>query len=223
VRELGKGFGGQTVLRDVRADVPSGGLTAVLGPSGSGKTTLLRLVAGLDLPDAGSIEMDGRVVSRPGWALEPHRRGVGFAFQRSALWPHMTVAQNVLFGVRDCSKSAARARLSALLADLELGGLERRYPDQLSGGQARRVALARALAPEPPVLLLDEPLTNLEAELKERLAELVRRHIERTGATTLYVTHDGAEARRMGATVLALTDGRLAPVAAGASRAEVGP
>jgi iron(III) transport system ATP-binding protein len=183
----------------------------LLGPSGCGKTTLLRLIAGLDLPDEGYVELDGRLASRPGWALEPHRRSVGLAFQSGALWPHMTVAQNVAFGVVRRANGGRTSRVVELLDALQLGGLADRYPDQLSGGQARRVSLARAMAPEPGCLLLDEPLASLEPALRERLLGFIRADIERTGASAIYVTHDRAEAEALGSAVCALRDGRLAP------------
>jgi iron(III) transport system ATP-binding protein len=184
-------------------------VAVLVGASGSGKTTLLRLLAGLELPDAGRIYLDGRLASEPGWALAPHRRGIGFAFQRSALWPHMTVAQNIAFGLGDAPRDRVRVSVWRLLAEMQLDGLADRYPDQLSGGQSRRVALARALAPEPRFLLLDEPLTNIEPELKKRLLTVVRGHAERTGACVVYVTHDADEAAATGGRTSILRDGRL--------------
>jgi iron(III) transport system ATP-binding protein len=209
LRGLSKRFGLLQVLSGLDADVGDGATLAVLGPSGSGKTTLLRLVAGLELPDDGCIELGGRVVSRRGWALEPHRRSVGFAFQSSALWPHMTVARNVSFGLDDRANGRRAARVGELLALLDLEGLADRYPDQLSGGQAKRVTLARALAPEPGCLLLDEPLASLEPALRERVLGVLRSELGRTGASAVYVTHDRAEAEALGSTVCALMDGRL--------------
>jgi ABC-type sulfate/molybdate transport systems ATPase subunit len=208
---LSRRFDDVTVLHGLDLDLADGQTAAVLGDSGSGKTTLLRLVAGLDVPDAGTIQMDGQCVSRPGWALEPHRRGLGFAFQSAALWPHMTVAQNVLFGVPHTSGNHRAPRLARLLEQLELDGLAQRYPDQLSGGQCRRVGLARALAPEPGLLLLDEPLTNLQPDLRRRVLAVLRAEAERTGATVLYVTHDRSEVADMGAAVYRMTEGRLVP------------
>lgn len=210
-RGLAKRYGVQPVLTSIDLEVPAGTSVSVLGPSGSGKTTLLRLLAGLELPDAGTVTLGGREASGSGGAVAPHRRGIGFAFQRSALWPHMTVGANILFGVARLDRSARQERLDALLAELELDGLAGRYPDELSGGQARRAALGRALAPEPPILLLDEPLTNLDEALRSRVLERVRDRVARTGATLVYVTHDEAEARRMAGRVLRLADGRLEP------------
>jgi iron(III) transport system ATP-binding protein len=209
VQGLAKALGGWTILRGVDADWRAGEAVAVIGPSGSGKTTLLRLIAGLDEPDEGTIEIDGRAVSGPGWALEPQRRGMSMQFQRSALWPHMTVRQNVLFGVNGIGRDRAGEVLGGLMADLELDGLVGRYPDQLSGGQARRVALARALAPGRAWLLMDEPLTNVEPDLRSRLTRVLRQHVERTGAGMVYVTHDEAEAVGVADRILRLGDGRL--------------
>jgi iron(III) transport system ATP-binding protein len=191
---------------------------AVLGPSGCGKTTLLRLLAGLEIPDAGEILIQGQVASRPGWVLPPGRRGLGFVFQEPALWPHMTVAAHVLFGLHGMSKDEARRRLAELMELTGLEGLEGRYPDQLSGGQARRVALARTLAPCPRCLLFDEPLTNLDEESKTRMLELIDRAAQLSGAALLYVTHNRGEAEGLGASVMRMEEGRLAPLEQSAGR-----
>lgn len=209
VTSLSRYYDGVRALEDVSFEIASGAALAVVGPSGSGKTTLLRLIAGLELPDSGEVHLDGCVVSRPGWALAPHRRGVGLVFQSPALWPHMTVAQNILFGLRGLPHAEARTRLEALLAQTGLKGLERRYPHQISGGQARRVALARALAPRPRFLLLDEPLTNLDARLKEEMLELILAAARDAAATLLYVTHQMEEATRVARRVLRLEAGRV--------------
>lgn len=208
-RGLVKRFGAALAVDGVNLDVAAGDLVALVGPSGSGKTTLLRLIAGLEVPDAGEVAIGGRMVSQPGFVREPHRRGIGFVFQSGALWPHMRVAQNILFALHGRPAAAARERLGELVAQMDLDGLGRRYPDQLSAGQARRVALARALAPEPAILLLDEPLTNVEPELKARLAALILAQAAQTGATVIHVTHDAAEARLIGRHVLAMRAGRL--------------
>ena len=206
VQHVTKRFGTVTALHDLSVTVPDRGALVVAGPSGCGKTTLLRLIAGLDLPDAGEVQMDGRVVSRPEWGLPPHQRGLGFVFQTAALWPHMTVAQNILFGVQHLRRPEATARLEEVLTQTSLGGLGRRYPHQLSGGQARRVALARALAPHPRYLLLDEPLTNLQVELKTELLALITQTAASIGAALVYVTHDPAEAAAISDRVLILPE-----------------
>ncbi|NLE74041.1 MAG: ATP-binding cassette domain-containing protein [Actinobacteria bacterium] len=182
---------------------------AVLGPSGCGKTTLLRLIAGLEVPDAGEVLIRGKVVSRPGWALQPGWRGLGFVFQEPALWPHMTVAGNVLFGLHGLSRDVSRGRLGELMDLIGLQGLESRYPHQLSGGEARRVALARTLAPRPHCLLFDEPLTNLDPESKARMLDLIDRAAQLSGAAILYVTHERSEAEELGASVVWMEAGRL--------------
>jgi iron(III) transport system ATP-binding protein len=193
VHALAKRYGPTSVFRDVSLDAGAGESVVIGGPSGCGKSTLLRLIAGLEYPDAGEVLLNGTLVSRPDWALEPHRRGIGYVFQSPALWPHMTVAQNVLFGLRRWSASAAHERLEELLAAVEISHLAQRYPDELSGGEARRVSLIRSLAPRPALLLLDEPLTSLDVELKERLLAFVKASVAETGATLLYVSHDSDE------------------------------
>ena len=197
VTNLGRRFAGVCALEGVSFQVADGASLAIVGPSGSGKTTLLRLIAGLEVPDEGEVWLDGQLASRSGWCLAPHRRGVGLVFQSSALWPHMTIAQNILFGLRGLPRQEAQGRLRELLVQTGLEGLERRYPHQLSGGQARRVALARTLAPAPKHLLLDEPLTNLDARLREDMLDLILAAATRSGATLLYVTHQREEAARV--------------------------
>jgi iron(III) transport system ATP-binding protein len=215
VVELTKRFGAVTALSGASFTVPAHGTLAVLGPSGSGKTTLLRLIAGLDLPDEGEIYLNGELASRPGWALEPYRRGLGFLFQTPALWPHMTVAQNILFGLQRLPKKAAQERLMELLDQMSLSQVAQRHPYQISGGEARRVSLARTLAPRPPVLLLDEPLINLDPELKQHLLQIVRDTVQRQPATLIYVTHDGREAEALAQEVVILDKGRIIKATAG--------
>ncbi len=204
-----KAYGQTRVLDRVSFDVPPQGSVCLLGPSGSGKTTLLRLIAGLDIPDEGEIYIDGRLVSKPGWAVAPHRRGLGFMFQTPALWPHMSVAQNVMFGLSRFSKVEAHARLQRVLACTSMSKLAGRYPHQLSGGEARRAALARTLAPGPACLLLDEPLTHVDSEAREELLRLIKESVLITRACLLYVTHDSAEADRISKHHLILDHGRL--------------
>lgn len=206
---LSRRFGEVYALNDVSFEIATGEALAVVGPSGSGKTTLLRLIAGLDLPDAGEVYIDGQLASRRGWALSPHRRGVGLVFQTPTLWPHMTVAQNILFGLHGWPRAEARARLQELLVRMRLEGKERRYPHQLSGGEARRVSLARTLAPRPRHLLLDEPLTNLDRRLSVELLQLILELVRETGATLLYVTHQPEEAAQVARRTLVLEAGRL--------------
>jgi iron(III) transport system ATP-binding protein len=210
LRGLGKRFGERVPLDDVTLTLARGAVLAVTGRSGCGKTTLLRLIAGLELPDSGEIVLDGVVASGPGWALAPHRRGVGFMFQAPALWPHMTVTRNILFGLGRLPRAIRARRLDEVLSLTHSDRLADRLPHQLSGGEARRVALARTLAPEPSILLLDEPLTHLDPELKAALRDVILEQVRRTGATLLYVTHDLAEFDGVDGRVLTLADGRLA-------------
>lgn len=209
LRQVSKSFGTVRAVVDVTLTISTAEIVVVQGPSGGGKTTLLRLIAGLELPDAGEISLDGERVSSPGWATAPHSRGVGIVFQRPALWPHMTVAQNVRFAMNGLSRAEATSHLGYLLEETSLTGLASRYPSQLSGGEARRVALARALASRPRRLLLDEPLTNLDPDLKERLLASILKAVQEAGSTLVYVTHDREEAREVGGRWLRMVDGRI--------------
>jgi len=210
IRDLTKSFGEVKAVDHVSFEIQEGESLAIFGPSGSGKTTLLRLIAGLELPDVGEIHINGALMSTAGQAAPPHQRGIGFMFQTSALWPHMTIAENILFGLHNFPKDAAHQRLDEILDQVELQGLERRYPAQLSGGQSRRVALARTLAPKPKVLLMDEPLTNVDPDLKESLLRLVKETASVEGTTLLYVTHDNKEANEIAkGNLLEMVNGRF--------------
>jgi ABC-type Fe3+/spermidine/putrescine transport system ATPase subunit len=207
---LDKSFGRERVLRGVSLTVPQGEVLALLGPSGSGKTTALRTVAGFEVPDAGRIVVDGEEVTR----LPPARRNFGMVFQHYALFPHLTVGGNVAFGLagRGLDRAAVERRVAESLALVDLPGFAERRVGQLSGGQQQRVALARALAPEPRVLLLDEPLSNLDPTLRERTRRELRRAIRRVGITTLLVTHEQEEAFHLGDRVAVLYRGILQQV-----------
>jgi iron(III) transport system ATP-binding protein len=212
IRGLVKSFGATSVLRGLDLIVPEGGLAAVLGPSGCGKTTLLRLVAGFESPDAGEIVIGGQVVAGPAVALPPERRRVGVVPQEGALFPHLTVAGNVAFGL-----SRARRKAGRVGAMLDLVGLRSygdRMPYELSGGQQQRVALARALAPEPALVLLDEPFSALDTGLRQSVREDVRTALDTAGATAVLVTHDQQEALSMADVVSVLRDGRIVQAAA---------
>ncbi len=201
-------FGSTPVLAGVDLVVPAGTTTALLGPSGAGKSTLLRIVAGLDRPDAGEVRLGGvDVTDRPA-----HRRGVGVVFQDQALFPHLDVAGNVGFGLRmaGVERRARAGRVEEVLALVGLAGAEGRDPATLSGGEAQRVALARALAPEPAVLLLDEPLAALDQLLRERLLLELRGLFTRLGVTVVTVTHDPTEAATLGDRIAVLLDGAVA-------------
>jgi iron(III) transport system ATP-binding protein len=206
---VSKRYGAVTALDNVTITIPDHARVAVLGPSGSGKTTLLRLLAGLEIPDTGTIVIDGTIVNDPGPLVPPSGRGIGFVFQAPALWPHMTVANNILFAMGGIEPAEAERRLCELLDRMSIAPLSDRYPDQISGGQARRVALARALAPKPSILLFDEPLTNLDDEIREELLTLIGESVKDSGATMVFVTHNKAEAGIVADTILKCRDGQI--------------
>jgi sulfate transport system ATP-binding protein len=210
VHAVAKRFGDFVALDDVSIDVPGGSLTALLGPSGSGKSTLLRVIAGLEPPDSGSVLLAGTDVSH----APPQARGVGFVFQHYAAFRHMTVWDNVAFGlqVRKRPKAEIRERVAELLELVQLDGLAGRYPSQLSGGQRQRMALARALAVQPAVLLLDEPFGALDARVRKELREWLRRLHDDVHVTTVLVTHDQEEAMEVADRVVVMDHGRVQQV-----------
>ena len=207
IRNVTKRFGDFVALDDVTLDVEGGSLTALLGPSGSGKSTLLRIVAGLEWADAGEVYLAGEDAT----ALSPQQRGVGFVFQHYAAFKHMTVRDNVAFGlrIRKRPKKEIRGRVDELLGLVQLDGFAERYPAQLSGGQRQRMALARALAVEPKVLLLDEPFGALDARVRKELRAWLRRLHEEVHVTTVLVTHDQEEAMDVADRVAVMNDGRI--------------
>ena len=210
-------YGSRPVVDRVSLDVPAGEALVILGPSGSGKTTLLRLAAGLEAPDDGEIWLDGRQVARAGQSLvPPHARRVGLVFQDLALWPHLTVRAQLAFVLRSVGvrKDAWDERVEQVLGLVRIDSLRNRYPHELSGGEQQRVALARAIVAEPRLLLLDEPFSSLDPELRQALrAELAR--LQRTLAmTTVYVTHDREDARVLADRVTAMRAGRIDTVTA---------
>ncbi|HEY0419854.1 MAG TPA: ABC transporter ATP-binding protein [Acetobacteraceae bacterium] len=211
VHDVHKTLGQAHILRGVSLTAERGRIVALLGPSGCGKTTLLRSVAGLERPERGRIEIGGAVVmdAAAGLWVPPERRGIGFVFQSYALWPHRTVFENVSFGLRlrDVSKADTERRVSDTLSRLGLGHLRDRYPDQLSGGQQQRVAICRALVYEPQVLLLDEPLSNLDAKLREEARFWIRQLILDLGICAVIVTHDQGEALSVADRVLLMRAG----------------
>jgi iron(III) transport system ATP-binding protein len=203
----------QPVLAALDFAVAPGEVVALLGPSGSGKTTLLRLVAGFLVPDSGVVRLAGREVAGPAGFVSPERRGVGIVFQDYALFPHLTVARNVAFGLDGLKGKAKERRVREALDLVGLRGLDRRYPHELSGGQQQRVALARALAPGPVVLLLDEPFSSLDASLRAQVRDDVATILRESGTSALFVTHDQDEALFMGDRVAVLRGGGLEQVA----------
>ncbi len=205
IQKISKTFGSKKVLDNVSLVVPSGHWQVLFGPSGCGKTTLLRLIAGLEQPDAGVIRLGERKVSDSASMIPPWQREVGLVFQSPALWPHMTVHRNILF-------AAKKVRESLVKEIMEQAGLEHLagfFPEQLSGGEARRVALARALAASPRYLLMDEPLTNLDGRACAELLDLIKTMVSRCGSTLIYVTHDRREAEALGAPIEFMEKGRI--------------
>jgi len=212
VRNITKRFGDFVAVDDVSLEVESGALTALLGPSGSGKSTLLRIIAGLETPDAGEVLLSGKDAT----ALAPQKRNVGFVFQHYAAFKHMTVRDNIAFGlrVRRRPRAEIRERVEELLHLVQLQGFGDRYPAQLSGGQRQRMGLARALAPEPEVLLLDEPFGALDARVRAELREWLRRLHDVVHVTTVFVTHDQEEAMEISDTIAVINHGAIEQVGA---------
>jgi iron(III) transport system ATP-binding protein len=209
LKGLTKRYAGAAVVKDVSLSVEKGQLVCLLGPSGCGKTTTLRLIAGFLEPDDGEIRVGGRRISSPGNSEAPERRNMSMIFQSYALWPHMTVFDNVAYGLklRGLSKSEAQQRADTILAATKLSQLAQRYPGELSGGQQQRVSLARALVVEPETLLLDEPLSNLDANLREEMRFEIRRLHDKYRYTTVYVTHDQAEAMTTADLIVVMNNG----------------
>jgi len=209
-RGLTKRFGKLEVVSRASFSIEEGELFTLLGPSGCGKTTLLRLIAGFYAPDEGEIRFDDRVVN----AVPPHERGIGMVFQNYALWPHMTVSENVAYGLKlqKLSGDEIRKRVDGVLEKVKLAGLGGRYPGQLSGGQQQRVALARALVLNPRILLLDEPLSNLDAKIRIQVRAEIRKLQKELGITTVYVTHDQEEALTLSDRILVFNKGAILQV-----------
>ncbi|MFE0642959.1 ABC transporter ATP-binding protein [Streptomyces sp. NPDC058877] len=214
VRQVVKGYGpGASILDGLDLSVPGGALAAVLGPSGCGKTTLLRVIAGFLEADSGTVAVAGRTLGGPGVHLPPERRRIGIVPQEGALFPHLSVARNIAFGLRGLDRAAKRSRVGEMLDLVGLPGYGERMPHELSGGQQQRVALARALAPRPHLVLLDEPFSALDSGLRGVVRAEVRAVLRESGATGLLVTHDQQEALSTADLVAVLRDGRVAQCA----------
>lgn len=209
LEHLDAGYQGSAVVHDITFCLPARAIGCLLGPSGCGKTTLLRVIAGFESALGGCIRLDGAVVSEAGHSLAPERRGVGVVFQDLALFPHLTVAGNIAFGLRGQTRDLRDARVTQLLQLVGLQDSGPRYPHELSGGQQQRVALARALAPRPRLLLLDEPFSSLDLELRESLATEVRTILKQEAITALLVTHDQHEAFAFADHIAVMRAGRL--------------
>jgi sulfate transport system ATP-binding protein len=207
VQQLRKTFGSFVASNDVSFSIEKGKLIGLLGPSGGGKTTILRMLAGLEQPDSGEIRFNGQVINH----LPPQERHIGFVFQNYALFRHMNVYDNIAFGltVKKWKKADVDRRVRELLELTGLAGLEKRYPNQLSGGQRQRVAFARALAPEPELLLLDEPFAAIDAKVRKELRAWLKETIRRVGITTVFVTHDQEEAMEVADEIMIIQGGRL--------------
>ena len=211
LKGLSKHYGAAVAVDDVSLRVEHGQLVCLLGPSGCGKTTTLRLIAGFIEPSSGEIEVGGKVLSSPSRTVPPEGRKMSMIFQSYALWPHMTVAENVAYGlkIRKLDRATIDAKLKAILSTARLEALAERYPCELSGGQQQRVSLARALVVEPETLLLDEPLSNLDANLREEMRFEIRRLHDQYRYTTVYVTHDQAEAMTTADLIAVMNKGRV--------------
>jgi iron(III) transport system ATP-binding protein len=214
IKGLTKSFTGdatQAAVSDLNLDIKDNQFITLLGPSGCGKTTTLRMIAGYIVPDAGSIHVGDQLVSSPNNVVSPDQRGMGMVFQNYAVWPHKTVYENVVFGlkIRKTPASEAKRKVDETLGLVNLRGYENRYPNELSGGQQQRVALARSLVVEPEILLLDEPLSNLDAKLREQMRVELKRLQRSTGITFVYVTHDQAEALALSDQIAVMHGGKL--------------
>lgn len=209
VDHVSRRYGDMFALEDVSLDVEPSKVVCLLGPSGCGKTTLLRIIAGVERPSGGSVQIDGEEVAGPNRFVPPEKRGVGLMFQDFALFPHLTILENVAFGLRSLTKQQARVEAQAALERVGLGRYAHEYPHILSGGQQQRVALARAIAPRPGVVLMDEPFSGLDSQLRESMREETLAIIRESRATCIVVTHDPEEAMRMGDTVVLMRTGRL--------------
>ncbi len=209
LRSITLKFDGFSALDNIDLELGRGERLALVGPSGSGKTSLLRIIAGLEKPAEGQVVMTGKTCSSPRFFLPPGSRGVGFVFQRPALWPHLSLSSNIAYGLDRPRSTEGRRRLGFLIGRLELEGLEKRRPHQLSGGEAQRASIARALAPAPAILLLDEVFAGLDEGLREVVIQLLKEEAEHHQTTIIMAAHNLAEARKICPRVAELREGRL--------------
>src|SRR5215468_7959309 len=217
IKDLSKSYSAEAAaISDLDLVIRDNSFVTLLGPSGCGKTTTLRLIAGYMRPDTGSIHIGDKLMSSPDGVVPPEHRGMGMVFQNYAVWPHKSVYENVVFGLklRNVPREKAKQQVAAALAQVNLSGLEDRLPSQLSGGQQQRVALARSLVVEPGILLLDEPLSNLDAKLRERMRTELKELQRRIGITFIYVTHDQAEAMALSDRIAVMHAGEIMQVGA---------
>jgi iron(III) transport system ATP-binding protein len=214
LKNVARRYGAVEAVADFSLEMEKGEFVSLLGPSGCGKTTTLRMIAGFMPPSAGTIELDGQVISSPDGVVPPERRRMSMIFQSYAIWPNMTVGQNVGFGleIRKISRPEIERRVDKILEVVQMRGLKDRYPSELSGGQQQRVALARAIVVEPEILLLDEPLSNLDANLREEMRFEIRRLHDEFRITTVYVTHDQSEAMVTSDRIVVMNKGRIEQV-----------
>ncbi|WP_209125124.1 ABC transporter ATP-binding protein [Alkalihalobacillus sp. BA299] len=197
----------EPTIKDFSLDIEQGEIISILGESGSGKSTILRLIAGLEIPKAGMISINGRVILDDSNFIPPEKRGVGMVFQDYALFPHMTVESNIKFGLRKMNRRQKQQRIEEMLSLVNLTNYKNRYPYELSGGQQQRVALARALAPAPSLLIFDEPFSNLDASLQVRIRDELRAILKKTGITSIFVTHDQEDARVLADRIVYIENG----------------
>lgn len=196
-------------VKDFNLEMAQGEVTCILGESGSGKSTVLRLLAGLESPIKGQVQINGIILFDKNVFVLPEKRGIGMVFQDYALFPHMTVEENIQFGLKDLSKQEKKGRIEEMLALVHLGEYAKRYPYELSGGQQQRVAIARAVAPKPSILLLDEPFSNLDAHLRQSIRKELGRILKDTGITSIFVTHDREDARSIADQIVILEKGAI--------------
>ncbi len=215
LNSIGKRFGDVDVLDDIGLTVVPGEIICLVGRSGCGKSTLLRIIAGVETPDVGAVMMNGREIAGPTTFMEPEKRRIGFVFQDYALFPHLTVEQNVLFGLKGLPRAEAKAQAADMIQHVRLAELAKRYPHTLSGGEQQRVALARALAPKPDILLMDEPFSNLDRGLRDSVREETLRLLRDLKTTAIMVTHDPEEALSAGDRVVLMQNGRVVQTGTG--------